>query len=163
MDRRSSRPSARARRPAAPAAAARAPVQVRGGGAEPRSWRKERRRGAIAAAVICLVFVALMSGYGLHAHMAQAEARAAARDMQIAIETGAALNNVAVLFVPEYGAVCRRRWIDNTTWSLRDGGQVDCEEAAGWHVNAPIREHKVERRIGAIRETFQTRAPGKVE
>lgn len=104
-----------------------------------------------------------LSVYGVHSQMTQTAARAAARDMQIAIATGAALNTTSVLFVPDDGNVCRRRWIDNTTWTLRDGGKVDCDDAANWNIDAPTREQKVERRLGAIRDGFQARGTGKVE
>jgi hypothetical protein len=123
----------------------------------PKRWHRERRFGAIAAVIVAFLFVLLLSVYGIQTHMAQAAARAAARDMQAALATGAALNTVAVLFVPDDGNVCRRRWIDNMTWTLRDGGKVDCDDAAQWNIDAPTREQKVERRLGAIRDGFQAR------
>jgi hypothetical protein len=156
------RQAAGARRPAAPVTAARGPAAVHSR-PTPKGWHKERRRGAIAAVTVAFLLCILLSGYGIHAQMSQAAARIAERDRQIALETAAALQTAAVLFVPDDGKVCRRRWIDNANWALRDGGEVDCDEAATWNVDTPSREKKVERRLGAIRSVFQSRATGKVE
>jgi hypothetical protein len=113
---------------------------------------------------VVLLFSAILGVYGIQTHMAQTAAREAARNMQIALATGAALVTSEVLFVPEHGNICRRRLIDNTNWTLRDGGAVECDEAASWNVSIPTREQNVERRIGAIRSGFQTRGGGsKVE
>jgi hypothetical protein len=134
------------------------------GAASPRKrWSKERRGGAIACVMIAFAAVLSLSVYGVHSQMTQSALRAAERELQIAIATGSALKTVKVLFVPDDGNVCRQRWIDNNSWTLRDGGQVDCEDAALWNVDVPDREQKVERRIGAIRHGFQGRSNGKVE
>lgn len=117
----------------------------------------------IAAVTVTLLLGVLLSGYGVHAQMSQAAARAAARDMQAALATGAALHSGPVLFVPEYGNICRRRWIDNETWTLRDGGQIACDSEVSWNSNLPVQEYKIERRLDAIRNVFQSRNIGKVE
>ncbi len=155
------RQPARMRRPAPQAP--RASTTGRKAAAPRKNWHKERRRGAVALVTATILFGILLGAFGIHAQMAQAAARAAARDVQIALETGASLNRAVVLFVPEYGNVCRRRWIDNATWTLRDGGEVGCEEEAAWNSAVPPREHNVERRIDAIRNVFQQRALGRME
>jgi len=126
----------------------------------PKSWRRERRRGTIALITVVFVFGVLLSGYAVQAQMSQAAARAAARDMRIALATGAALQAGMVLFVPQYGNICRRRWIDNQTWTLRDGGEVACDSEVRWNANLPVREYKIERRLDAIRNVFQSRNIG---
>lgn len=117
----------------------------------------------IAAGIVAFLFGGLLSGYGIHARMSQAALRVEARDMQLAAATAAALNRGAVLFIPQFGDTCRRRWIDNATWTLRDGGEVDCEDAANWHDKAEDRQHKVEQRLDAISKTFQSRSGGKLD
>lgn len=117
----------------------------------------------MAAVTVFFLLGALLSGYGVHARMSHEAARAAARDMRIALATGAALHTGTVLFVPEYGNVCRRRWLDNKTWTLRDGGEIVCDSEVSWNANLPPREYKVERRIGAIRSVFQSRSAHDVE
>jgi hypothetical protein len=129
----------------------------------PKSWHRDQRRGLIAVVIVTFLFVALLCAYGVHTQMAQTAARAAERDLQVALATGASLNTGTVLFVPEYGSTCRRRWIDNATWTFHDGGEVECEEQAAWHATMPSREYKVEKRIDAIRNVFQARTGGKVE
>jgi hypothetical protein len=128
-----------------------------------KSWRRERRRGAIAAVTVAFLLGALLSGYGIHTHMSQLAARVAARDMQIALATGAALQSGMVLFVPQYGNVCRRRWIDNETWTIRDGGDIACDSEVSWNATLPVREYKIERRLDAIRNVFQSKTTSKVE
>lgn len=128
-----------------------------------RTSKGERRRGAIAAVTVAFLMVGLLSGYGVHRQMSQAAARAEARSLQTALATGAALQSGAVLFVPEYGGVCRRRWIDNATWLLRDGGETDCDQAANWQATVPPADHKVGQRLDAIRSVFQARAAGKLD
>jgi hypothetical protein len=130
-----------------------------------KGWGRERRTGAIACDLIAFACVLALSVYGVRSHMAETAARAAERDLQIALATGSALKKVSVLFVPDDGLVCRRRWIDNESWTLRDGGKVDCDDAATWNIDMPDREQQFERRLGAIRHGFQARnaAPGKAE
>jgi hypothetical protein len=150
------------RRSAPRIAAARGSIAVQSAGA-PKTWHKERRRGVIAAVTVAVLFGASLCAYGIRTHMAQVAARAAERDLQAARATGATLRSVEVLFVPEYGSTCQRRWLNNTTWTLRDGGKVECDEEAAWNSSVPPREHNVERRIDAIRNVFQARAGGKIE
>lgn len=124
----------------------------------PKNRHNDQRRSLIAAVIVTFLLVTLLCAYGVHTQMAQTAARAAERELQVALATGASLNTGTVLFVPEYGATCRRRWIDNTTWTFHDGGEIECEEAAAWNSTVPAREYKVERRIDAIRNVFQARS-----
>jgi hypothetical protein len=109
------------------------------------------------------VLVVSLSAYGVHSQMVKTAAQAAERDRQNALATGSALRTATVLFVPDDGQVCRRRWIDNGSWTLRDGGKVDCEDAATWNIEMPDRDQQIERRLGAIRHGFQARNGGKAE
>jgi hypothetical protein len=129
----------------------------------PKSWNRERRRGIIAAVTVALLLGALLSVYGIHAQVSQAAARAAARDMQSALATGTALQSGTVLFVPQYGGVCRRRWIDNETWTVRDGGEIACDSEVSWNATLPAQEYNIGRRLDAIRNVFQSRSTSKVE
>ncbi|HWV43684.1 hypothetical protein [Pseudorhodoplanes sp.] len=124
---------------------------------QPKSWHSERRRGVVAAVVVTCFLGVLLSGYGIHTQMTNAAARAAAREAQAAMLMAAALRTGTLLFVPQNGNVCRRRWIDNETWTLSDGGDVVCEEEVTWNANLPVRERKVERRLDAIRQLFQSK------
>jgi hypothetical protein len=128
---------------------------------KPKGSHRDTRRGAVAAVVtISFLLLASLSGYGLHMHMQQSAARIAAHELKVALETGAALQKGEVLFVPQDGNVCRRRVIDNTTWTLRDAGELPCDDEVFWNSNQPEREQKVERRLDAIRNMFQSRTIG---
>ncbi len=136
-----------------------APVVVR------RRRSRDLQRGLIAAAsLVALLGCILAGGYGVHSQMAAASERAALNYAQLAAATGAELRNGAILFVPIGGNVCRRRWIDNTTWSMRDGGEVECERAAGWNSTIPeLQPYHVGQRMDAVRSTFRSRTPGNLE
>jgi hypothetical protein len=130
----------------------------------PKSWHRERRRGAIAAGIVAFLFGCLLSAYGIHTQIRQAARQVETHNLQLARATAAALDNIPILFVPQFGTTCRRRWIDNATWIMRDGGDVDCEEAANWHAKGEAdRQYKVEQRLDAISKTFQPRATGKAD
>jgi hypothetical protein len=133
-------------------------------GAAPRSWHREPRHGVFAALAVTLVLGGTLSVYVVHSQLAQAAARARTLALHTAArETSAALGSGAVLFVPEYGNKCRRRWLDNATGTLREGGEISCDEAVGWNATVPTRERKVEQRMDAIRNGFQSRNGGGVE
>jgi hypothetical protein len=139
----------------------RAPIAPRG---RLRSWRHEQRHGVFAALAIALVLGGSLSIYVVHSQLAQAAARARTLALHTAArETSAALGSGAVLFVPEYGNKCRRRWLDNATGTLREGGEISCDEAVGWNATVPTPEKKVERRMDAIRNGFHSRNAGTVE
>lgn len=128
-----------------------------------KAWIKEKRRGIFAGITVALLMGLLLSGYGVHSHMSQAAALMDARVMQAARDTEAALRQGPVLFVPMEGNVCRRRVIDNATWKLRNGGEVVCDEAVAVGVPQPDQHYNIEKRLGAIRNTFQARGSGKVD
>jgi hypothetical protein len=138
-----------------------APVVARAAVA-PAHRRKTRHRewqhAFIAAVAVALVLGGSISVYALHARMTHAAANARALAQHTAaVETGEALSSGAVVFVPEYGHNCRRRWLDNKTGVLREGGELHCDDAVGLESAGPTRAQKFERRIDAIRNGFQTR------
>ena len=155
------RPHVKAQRPAPRAPAARASTNS---ARSRKTWHRERRRGAIAAVAVAFVLAGSISVYAVHSQMTQATERARALALHAAaLETGAALGSGSVLFVPEYGNKCRRRWLDNTTGILRDSDDIHCDEAVGWNATIPTREHKVGRRMDAIRSGFQSRGGNTME
>jgi hypothetical protein len=159
------RQTVRVRRPAPRVPALYRPAAVRrdtAGSRTPKGWHRERRRGMIAAVIVALMG-GLLSAYGVHLQMSQAAARALARDLHLAAATAKALGSGAVLFVPEYGNVCRRRWIDNTTWTLRDGGEIACDAAVSWNATIPAPQYQITQRLGAIRNVFQSKVTGNLD
>ncbi len=130
--------------------------------------RKARHRdwqhAFIAAIAVALVLGGSISVYAVHSRMTQAAANARALALHTAaVETGEALSSGAVVFVPEYGHNCRRRWLDNKTGMIRDGGEIHCDDAVGLDAAGPTRAQKFERRMDAIRNGFQTRNSGAPE
>jgi hypothetical protein len=130
-----------------------------------RRRSRDLQRGLIAtASLVALLGGILAGGYGVHSQVAAANDRAALRYAQLAAATSAELRNGAILFVPIGGNVCRRRWIDNTTWTLRDGGEVECDHAVGWNATIPeAQPYHVGQRMDAVRSTFRSRAAGNLE
>jgi hypothetical protein len=153
------RPQPRVPAPRAPFAIGAATLVPR----TPKSWHWERRRRAIAAVTVAFVLGGLLSGYAVHVQMSHAASRAEARKMQSAIATATALKSGTVLFVPGYGNVCRRRFIDNATWTMRDGGEIGCDAEVAWNAVLPAPQYKIEKRLGAIRDVFQSKAAGKLD
>jgi hypothetical protein len=47
------------------------------------------------------------------------------------VKSGESLASASMVFVPAVGDRCRKRVIDNTTWRVRDDGEVDCNTALG--------------------------------
>lgn len=118
----------------------------------------------IAAIAVAFVLGGSLSVYLVHSQLTQVAARERTLALHTAaVATSAALGSGSVLFVPEYGNNCRRRWLDNKTGKLRDGGEVHCDEAVGWNATPPTREQNVERRMDAIRNGFQSRSGGTPE
>ena len=149
------RPHVQANRPIPRVSAARvaiAPARSR------KTWHREKRRGVIAAIAVAFVLGGSLSVFVVHSQLTQAAARERSHALHTAaLATSAALGSGSVLFVPEYGNNCRRRWLDNQTGVLRDGGEVQCDEAVGWNATPPTRGQIVERRMDAIRNGFQPR------
>lgn len=141
--------------PRVPAMRLRSPFVTQALAKRPATRHRERRHASIAAISVLLLLGVLLSGYAVQSQVSQWAARVHARDMQIARETGAALNNGTVLFVPRYGNMCRLRWIDNVTWKLRGGGEVACDQAITENASLSTKQRKIERRIDAIRGGFQ--------
>ena len=49
------------------------------------------------------------------------------------------LTTGSIVFVPLLGNRCRKRLIDNATWHIRDGGEVDCSAALSKSANPQMR------------------------
>jgi len=123
-----------------------------------RAASSDRRRSLfIIASIAILVGIVLAGGYGVQQKMAIAAEQAALRAAQFASAVKAELRTGTVLFVPLGGNVCRRRLIDNTTWTMRDGGQVECDHAVSWNANTPESEQFLGERAGAVRTSFRQR------
>lgn len=143
----------------------------------PRSERPTRRGGAlkknrhdVQRRVIVLASLAVLAGcvlagwYGVHAQINAANERAVRQGWQLATATRHELRESALLFVPIGGNMCRRRWIDNTTWTLRDGGEVECEREVGWNATVPeLQSYNVGLRMDAVRSTFRAKSSGNLE
>ncbi|RKE73196.1 hypothetical protein [Pseudorhodoplanes sinuspersici] len=110
------------------------------------------------AVAVTLMLGALLLGYGVQAQIAGEAARTALRAEQIALATKEELKKGALLFVPVYGNICRQRWIDNATWTIRDGEDVICDEAASWTVNTKPMDQSVAQRMSALRGGFHVGA-----
>jgi hypothetical protein len=130
-----------------------------------RHRNRDFHRGLIAtASVAALLGGILAGGYGVHSQMAAATERAALRYAQNAAATSAELRNSPILFVPIGGNICRRRWIDNTTWTVHDGGEVECDHAVGWNATIPeLQPYHVGQRMDAVRSTFRSRGATNLE
>ncbi len=126
-----------------------------------KTWHREKQHAFVAVIAAALVLGGSIGVYAVHSRMEQAAAQARALALHsAAVETGEALGTGAVVFVPEYGHNCRRRWLDNRTGTLRDGGAIHCDDAVGLDAAGPTRAQKFERRMDAIRNGFQTRNGG---
>jgi hypothetical protein len=118
----------------------------------------DRRRSLfVAGSIAILVAIVLAGGYGVHQRMVFAAEQAALRAAQFASALKAELRTGTVLFVPLGGNVCRRRVIDNATWTMRDGGQVICDRAVSWNANMPDPEQFLGMRSDAMRASFGQR------
>jgi hypothetical protein len=109
---------------------------------------------------LVVLLAGLVAGYSAHIQMTEAAAaRAAERNRQAAFEKEAALRTGPVLFAPQDGNVCRRRWIDNETWTIRDGGATNCDDTVSTTLPGP--QYQIGQRLDAIRNVFQQRGTGK--
>jgi hypothetical protein len=107
---------------------------------------------ASLGALLCGMF---LGGYGVHARIEAIQERNIRQLWQIASAARAELRDGAVLFAPLGGNVCRRRWIDNASWTLRDGGEIECENTLNWNSTVPDVQHRVGLRLDAVRNTFR--------
>ncbi len=67
------------------------------------------------------------------------------------------LKTGAILYVPLEGNVCRLRLIDNDTWTIRDAGNIECDEAVSWNSGNDDKKYFVAVRVDAIRAGFRTK------
>jgi hypothetical protein len=130
----------------------------------PRARSRDFHRALIVvASLAALVIGILAGGYGVHSHVTTANERAARHHWQLAAATRAELREGSILFVPVgSGNVCRRRWIDNVTWTLRDGEEVECDSAVGWNSTLPETQYRIGLRMDAVSRTFRNK-PGNLE
>lgn len=68
------------------------------------------------------------------------------------------LRTGSILVTPRDGNICELRLIDNATWRIHPGGQIECDEAVMWR---PQRSdvYTAQARIEAIRDGFVSKAP----
>ena len=111
----------------------------------------------MAASLAALLGGVIGGGYGVHTQITAANERMARHYWQLAAATREELREGAILFVPIGGNVCRRRYIDNNTWTVRDGGTVECDAAVGWNSNLPETQYQVGLRMDAVSRTFRNR------
>jgi hypothetical protein len=117
---------------------------------------KAHRRDFHRALIVLASLAALVaSGYGVHMQIAAANERLQRQHWRLAAATRAELHNGTVLFVPIGGNICRRRLIDNATWTLRDGGEVECENEAAWNSTLPETRYQIGLRLDAVSRTFR--------
>jgi hypothetical protein len=64
------------------------------------------------------------------------------------------LSTGAMLVVSPTGNLCRERTIDNSTWQIRDKGQVDCAEALAKSANSGADGRPSNSRVELIRKGF---------
>lgn len=123
--------------------------------------RRDFHRGMIVVASLAALLGGLFAGgYGVHSQIAATNERTARYYWQVATTARAELREGAVLFVPIGGNVCRRRWIDNATWTIRDGGDIECNAAVSWNATVPEPQYHVGLRLDAVRNTFRAKAGG---
>ncbi len=134
-------------------------------GAAPHAARLDLNRGLIVvASLAALLGVILAGGYGVHSQIAAANDRTVRQYWQLAAATREELREGAVLFVPIGGNVCRRRYIDNVTWTLRDGGEVECDREVSWNATVPeLQPYQVGMRMDAVRNTFRAKGSAILE
>jgi hypothetical protein len=132
----------------------------------PRGMSREGRQ-TLAACLIVLIFFGLVLAFGNN--LIDANGLAGKSALSGAPTTIAAQGNTArgaaqsdddlrtgsILYVPDYGNVCRKRVIDNATWLVRDAGQVLCDDAVSWNANSATNGNSPLARIEAIRGGFK--------
>jgi hypothetical protein len=64
------------------------------------------------------------------------------------------LSTGSMLIVSPTGNLCRERTIDNSTWQIRDKGQVDCAEALAKSANSAAEGRSSGSRVELIRKGF---------
>ncbi|MGE3147076.1 MAG: hypothetical protein AB7K35_16000 [Pseudorhodoplanes sp.] len=59
-----------------------------------------------------------------------------------------------ILFVPERGNVCKQRMLNNSDWTISEGGYIVCDDEVSWNVGLPANRYSAESRIDAVRSGF---------
>jgi hypothetical protein len=105
------------------------------------------RRALVACAfVLALCVLAVMIANWSQAPMSPAPRPRTASEVDLS--TG------AMLVVSPTGNLCRERTIDNSTWQIRDKGQVDCAEALAKSANSAADGRSSGSRVELIRKGF---------
>lgn len=121
-----------------------------------RARSRDLHRALIMLASLAALLVGVLAGgYGVHSHMAATNERTMRQYWQLAAATRAELREGSILFVPIGGSMCRRRWIDNEKWTMRDGDEVECEAAAAWNSTLPENQYQIGMRMDAVSRTFR--------
>jgi hypothetical protein len=63
------------------------------------------------------------------------------------------LRTGSILITPRDGNICELRLIDNATWRIHSGGQIECDEAVAWNSQRSD-VYTAQSRIEAIRDGF---------
>lgn len=69
------------------------------------------------------------------------------------VQASAALGKAPILFVPDRGNVCKQHFIDNSNWTVTEGGHVVCDDEVSWNVGQPAK-YSAESRLDAVRAGF---------
>ena len=63
------------------------------------------------------------------------------------------LRTGSILITPRDGNICELRLIDNETWRIHSGGQIECDEAVAWNSQRSD-VYTAQSRIEAVRDGF---------
>ena len=132
---------------------------------KPRSHRRDRNR-ALAVGTLLLGVCASSVYFASHAvrtsdtlphrialQAGKADAPAAgAPDRSPQFDDD--LTTGSILFVPDTGNVCRRRLIDNRSWTIRVDGYGRCDDAASGLMAQRAGQYSATSRVDAIRGGF---------
>jgi hypothetical protein len=119
--------------------------------------RRSRSRRRLAgqgreAVMACCTVVLLCGTIGAVAFYSRSWPTDPARDKR-----EAELSTGSVLFIPPKGDMCRERTIDNSTWRIRDAGQIDCELALARNAALEAKGRWSGSRTDIIRDSFRNR------
>lgn len=131
---------------------ARAPKQVRSA-ENHRTVARDGRRAVLAAILLGFVAATSLSDGKLIPDFAPA-APVATPD----VPNDDALRTGSILITPGDGNICELRLIDNATWRIHPGGEIECDDAVAWQT---LRSdaYTAQSRIEAIRDGFVSKAP----
>jgi hypothetical protein len=136
--------------------AQRIPAARRATAATSKARSRDFHRALIVLASLAVLAAGiLVGGYGVHVQITAANERVLRHHWQLAAATRAELRDGTILFVPIGGNVCRRRLIENATWAVRDGGEVECDDEVAWNSTLPETRYQIGLRMDAVSRTFR--------